>query len=160
MLRGLRAVAAAVFEHAADVRQLDLGLLDLARPDVTFVNRQAGAGTRVLLDFHLRRSGLEPQQIRGYERQEPTHLAVAAAVADGRADCGLGVFAAARALDLDFLPLFHERFDLVIPQEHYDSPLLAPLLGLLRRPQAGFMQQVAALGGYATGEMGKVLAEM
>jgi len=135
-------------------------LPDLVRPDVLFVNRQAGAGTRVLLDYHLRRSGIQPQQIRGYERQEPTHLAVAAAVADGRADCGLGVLAAARALDLDFLPLFHERFDLVIPQEHYESPLLAPLLTLLRHPQAGFVQQVAALGGYATAGMGKVLGEM
>jgi putative molybdopterin biosynthesis protein len=135
-------------------------LADLVRPDVTLVNRQRGAGTRVLLDYHLRRAGLPAQQVRGYEQQEPTHLAVAAAVADGRADCGLGVPAAARALDLDFLPLFHERFDLVIPVEHYASALLAPLLALLRRPQAGFVQKVAALGGYATGVMGKVLAEM
>lgn len=135
-------------------------LADLARPDVTFVNRQRGAGTRVLLDYHLRRSGMQVQQVRGYDQQEPTHLAAAAAVADGRADCGLGVLAAARALDLDFLPLFHERFDLVIPVEHYEGPLLAPLLQLLRQPQAGFVQQVAALGGYATSLMGKVLAEM
>jgi molybdate-binding protein/predicted nucleic acid-binding protein len=136
------------------------GLPDLLRPDVTLVNRQRGAGTRVLLDYHLRRAGLPTAQIRGYEQQEPTHLAVAAAVADGRADCGLGVLAAARSLDLDFLPLFHERFDLVIPVEHYESALLAPLLALLRRPQRGFVQQVAALGGYATGAMGRVLGEM
>ena len=136
------------------------GLTDLTRRDVVFVNRQAGAGTRVLLDYHLRRREIDPQQVRGYERQEATHLAVAAAVADGRADCGLGVLAAARAMDLDFLPLFHERFDLVIPVEHYDGPLLAPLLALLRRPQAGFVQQVATLGGYATRLMGQVLAEM
>jgi molybdate-binding protein/predicted nucleic acid-binding protein len=136
------------------------GLADLLRPDVAFVNRQLGAGTRVLLDYHLRRAGLAARQIRGYDRQEPTHLAVAAAVADGRADCGLGVLAAARALNLDFVPLFHERFDLVIPVEHYAGALLAPLLALLRRPQTNFVQQVAALGGYATGGMGKVLAEM
>jgi molybdate-binding protein/predicted nucleic acid-binding protein len=136
------------------------GLADLLRPDVTFANRQRGAGTRVLLDYHLRAAGLPAQQIRGYEQQEPTHLAVAAAVADGRADCGLGVLAAARTLELDFLPLFHERFDLVIPVEHYESELLAPLLALLRHPQAGFTQQVEVLGGYATGSMGKVLAEM
>lgn len=135
-------------------------LADLVRDDVLFVNRQAGAGTRVLLDYHLRRGGLQPKQVHGYEREEPTHLAVAAAVADGRADCGLGVLAAARSLDLDFVPLFQERFDLVIPVEHYESPLLAPLLALLRHPQVGFVQQVAALGGYATGSMGKVLGEI
>lgn len=135
-------------------------LADLARPDVVFVNRQAGAGTRVLLDYHLRRNDIAPKQVRGYERQESTHLAVAAAIAEGRADCGLGVLAAARALDLDFLPLFQERYDLVIPVEHYDGPLLAPLLALLRHPQVGFVQQIAALGGYSTRLMGQVLAEM
>jgi molybdate-binding protein/predicted nucleic acid-binding protein len=136
------------------------GLADLARADVTFVNRQRGAGTRVLLDYHLARRGVAAEQVRGYRQQEPTHLAVAAAVADGRADCGLGVPAAARALALDFVPLFHERFDLVIPHEHYESALLKPLIDLLRRPQAGFVEQVAALGGYGTGVMGKVLAEL
>ena len=136
------------------------GLPDLARPDVTFVNRQRGAGTRVLLDYHLARSGIAAEQVRGYAQQEPTHLAVAAAVADGRADCGLGVLAAARALDLDFVPLCHERFDLVIPLEHYESVLLQPLVELLRHPQAGFVEQVAALGGYGTELMGKVLAEL
>ena len=136
------------------------GLPDLLRADVSFVNRQRGAGTRVLLDYHLRLAGLPAQQIRGYEQQEPTLLAVAAAVADGRADCGLGVLAAARTLGLEFLPLFHERFDLVIPVEHYESELLAPLLALLRHPQTPFIQQVDALGGYATGNMGKVLGEM
>jgi molybdate-binding protein/predicted nucleic acid-binding protein len=135
-------------------------LHDLARPDVTFVNRQRGAGTRVLLDYRLARSGIAAAQVRGYDRQERTHLAVAAAVADGRADCGLGVLAAARALDLEFVPLFHERFDLVIPVEHYEGALLRPLIELLRRPQAGFVQQVAALGGYATELMGKVLGEL
>ena len=136
------------------------GLPDLLRPDVCFVNRQRGAGTRVLLDYHLAAAGLPAGGICGYAQQEPTHLAVAAAVADGRADCGLGVLAAARTLGLDFVPLFHERFDLVIPVEHYESRLLAPLLALLRHPQAGFMQQVAALGGYVTAGMGKVLGEM
>jgi molybdate-binding protein/predicted nucleic acid-binding protein len=135
-------------------------LLDLTRPDVTYVNRQRGAGTRVLLDYQLRRQGVASEQVRGYDRQEPTHLAVAAAVADGRADCGLGVPAAARTLGLDFVPLFHERFDLVIPIVHYESALLRPLVELLRQPEAGFLEQVAALGGYETGLMGRVLAEL
>ena len=135
-------------------------LADLRRPDVLFVNRQRGAGTRVLLDFHLARSGIGAEQVRGYGRQEPTHTAVAMAVAEGAADCGLGVLAAARALGLEFVPLFHERFDLVIPLEHYESALLQPLLAVLRRQEKVFVQQVTALGGYATGLMGKVLAEM
>ena len=78
------------------------GLTDLARPDVVFINRQRGAGTRVLLDYRLKGAGIDPRAIQGYDRQEFTHLAVAAAVASGAADCGLGILAAARALDLDF----------------------------------------------------------
>ena len=114
----------------------------------------------MLLDYHLARSGIASEQVRGYEHQEPTHTAVAMAVSDGPADCGLGVLAAARALGLEFVPLFHERFDLVIPVEHYESALLQPLLAVLRRQDKEFVQKVAALGGYATGLMGKVLAEM
>lgn len=133
-------------------------LRDLAREDVLFVNRQRGAGTRVLLDYQLGQQGISPRAIRGYERQEYTHLAVAAAVASGAADCGLGILAAARALGLDFVPLFGERYDLVIPQTHYASDLLAPLLALMRDPAAGFAQAVQALGGYETAHMGQVLA--
>ena len=136
------------------------GLADLRRPDVLFVNRQRGAGTRVLLDYHLARSGIAAEQVRGYERQEPTHTAVARAVSEGPADCGLGVLAAARAMGLEFVPLFHERFDLVIPVEHYESALLQPLLTVLHQQDKEFVQQVVGLGGYATGLMGKVLAEM
>jgi putative molybdopterin biosynthesis protein len=134
------------------------GLDDLARPDVRFVNRQKGAGTRVLLDYKLRERGLDAGRIRGYEREEFTHLAVAAAVASGAADVGLGILAAARALDLDFIPLLKERYDLVIPREHYTSELLVPLLALLRGDD--FRRDVEALGGYDTAEMGRVVAEL
>jgi molybdate-binding protein/predicted nucleic acid-binding protein len=133
---------------------------DLARPDVVFVNRQPGAGTRVLLDYHLRRRGVPTDAIHGYDRHETTHLAVATAVAQGSADCGLGIQAAAQALDLDFVPLFPERFDLAVPVELYESALLAPLFALLRRAQSPFRQRVAALGGYGTEIMGHVLAEV
>jgi putative molybdopterin biosynthesis protein len=134
-------------------------LVDLQREDVIFVNRQRGAGTRVLLDYVLKQRGVKPQSIRGYERQEFTHLAVAATVKSGAADCGLGILAAARALDLDFIPLFDERYDLVIPVEHYESDLLAPLLKLIREDET-FVHAVNALGGYDTAQMGKVLAEI
>lgn len=131
-------------------------LADLAQPGLAFVNRQRGAGTRVLLDFEIGKIGLAPAEIKGYEREEYTHLAVAAAVASGVADCGLGIAAAARALNLDFVPLFKERYDLVIPRVYYDIPLLRPLLGLLHDPR--FRAEVAALPGYDVSGMGEVVA--
>ncbi len=136
------------------------GIEDLARPDIRYVNRQQGAGTRLLLDHELRQRGLDAARIRGYARQESSHAAVAAAVAGGDADCGLGIQAAAHAQNLDFIPLFSERYDLVIPVEHYASELLAPLLALLRKPTPAFLRSVAALGGYETSRMGQVLAEL
>ena len=132
-------------------------LEDLGQDDVTFVNRQRGAGTRVLLDFELKRREIDPGQIQGYERQEFTHLAVAAAVASGAADCGLGILAAARALDLGFVPLLRERYDLVIPREYFESDLLAPVLNTIQ--SEGFRQAVEELGGYSTEQMGEVLHE-
>ncbi len=135
-------------------------LEDLQREDVSFINRQRGAGTRVLLDYALKQRGLNPRAIQGYERQEFTHLSVAAAVASGSADCGLGIRAAARALDLDFVPLFEERYDLIIPVEHYESDLLAPLLDIIRGRDPEFLAAVEALGGYSTENMGKVLGEI
>ncbi len=132
-------------------------LEDLARPDVLFVNRQRGSGTRVLLDYQLKQRGLEPGRIRGYEREEYTHLAVAADVASGAADVGLGILAAARALDLEFVPLFQERYDLIIPREFYDAPVLAPLLGIVRGPR--MRSQVERLGGYDVSSMGRVVWE-
>ncbi len=132
-------------------------LSDLTRPDVSFVNRQRGAGTRVLLDYQLKTRGINAREIRGYERQEFTHLALAAQVASGAADCGLGILAAARALQLDFVPLFNERYDLIIPTQHYESALLQPLLQIIR--SAPFAQRVQLLGGYETTQMGVVLAE-
>lgn len=133
---------------------------DLTRNDVTFVNRQPGAGTRLLLDYHLRQQRLAAAPIRGYDDQVATHMAVASAVARGRADCGLGIQAAAAAMGLDFVPLFDERYDLVIPVEHYASRLVEPLVRTLRRPDHAFARQVTAMGGYDTRDMGRVLAEM
>jgi putative molybdopterin biosynthesis protein len=132
-------------------------LTDLARQDVLFVNRQRGSGTRVLLDYKLREVGLSAERVRGYDREEYTHLAVAADVASGAADVGLGILAAARALGLAFVPLFNEQYQLVIPREFYDSLLLAPLFEIIRGPE--FRAEVAALGGYDVGDMGRVVWE-
>ena len=131
-------------------------LEDLTREDVQFVNRQRGAGTRVLLDYELKKRGITPRHIRGYRRIEYTHLAVAAAVKSGAADVGLGILAAARALGLDFIPLFRERYDLIIPWEYYESDILAPVLDILHSDR--FREAVEALGGYDTSIMGKVIA--
>ena len=125
---------------------------------MVFINRQRGSGTRVLLDYELKQRSIDPRHILGYDRQEFTHLAVAAAVQSGAADCGLGILAAARALNLDFVPLLEERYDLVIPAEHYDSDLLQPLLAMIRDP--GFAAAVEALGGYRVSQMGQVLEEL
>jgi putative molybdopterin biosynthesis protein len=132
-------------------------LEDLIRPDVVFINRQRGSGTRVLLDYHLGLSGIASEQIQGYNQDEYTHLTVAAAVASGRASCGLGIAAAARALDLDFIPLFQERYDLVIPFEHYQSVLLEPLLDVLH--SITFKKVVEDLAGYDTSQMGKIVGD-
>ncbi|MBN1147865.1 MAG: molybdopterin biosynthesis protein [Anaerolineales bacterium] len=133
-------------------------LEDLQREDVRYVNRQRGAGTRVLLDYHLSLLGIAPQSIQGYNQEEYTHLAVAAAVASGRADCGLGIAAAAQALDLDFTPLFEEPYELVIPAAFYEQALLVPLLETLGDP--AFRQAVAALPGYNVARMGTLVAEV
>jgi putative molybdopterin biosynthesis protein len=129
------------------------GIDDLARPGLRYVNRQRGAGTRVLLDHELRRREIDPETIAGYAREEHTHLAVAAAVAAGRVDAGLGVMAAARAFDLDFVPVTREPYDLVLAAETLDDPVTASLWTLLEDP--GFRAAVEALGGYGTEEMGR-----
>jgi putative molybdopterin biosynthesis protein len=129
------------------------GIADLARPGLRYVNRQRGAGTRVLLDYELQRAGIDAAALSGYSREEPTHLAVAAAIAADRADCGLGVQAAARAFGLDFVPVAREPYDLVLERATAESERLAPLWALME--SAAFRAAVEALGGYDTGEMGR-----
>jgi putative molybdopterin biosynthesis protein len=122
---------------------------------VRFVNRQPGSGTRVLLDFELNRSGIEPQSIQGYEREEFTHMSVAVAVASGLADAGLGVRAAAQALGLDFIPVASEQYDLLFLRSFLESERGAQLFSILT--SQSFKDAVAALGGYDSREAGKVL---
>lgn len=133
-------------------------LEDLSRPGIRFINRQRGAGTRLLLDYHLENLGISGENIVGYDQEEFTHLGVAAAIASGRADCGLGIAAAAQALELDFNPLFKERYDLVIPRDYYQGDLLDPLLDIMQEEQ--FKNAVAELPGYDTDPMGRVIAEI
>ncbi|MDR1083670.1 MAG: molybdopterin biosynthesis protein [Deltaproteobacteria bacterium] len=130
-------------------------LEDLARPDVTFINRQKGSGTRVLLDYELKKLGLDPDRIRGYEQEEYTHLGLAAAVKGARAAAGLGVKAAAVALGLDFIPVGVEEYDLIIRADCYGSPKVQALLSAVR--SARFRTRVLELGGYGISRTGEVL---
>jgi putative molybdopterin biosynthesis protein len=130
---------------------------DLVRPDVRFINRQRGAGTRMLLDYLLKENGLNADQVQGYEREEYTHMAVAVNVFSGTADVGLGILAAARALGLDFIPLLPERYDLVVPETTFADPRFQALLEVVRSPE--FQKAAAALGGYDLKDCGTILWE-
>jgi putative molybdopterin biosynthesis protein len=123
-------------------------------PHLRYVNRQRGAGTRVLLDYALEKQGIAPETIAGYEHEEYTHLAVAVAVASGIADCGLGVRSAALAMHLDFVPVGWERYDLVFPARYLEQPGIQHLLTTLR--DAEFQRELAAQPGYDTHETGQV----
>ncbi|MBE3038507.1 MAG: molybdopterin biosynthesis protein, partial [Chloroflexi bacterium] len=133
-------------------------LRDLSRPEVHFVNRQRGAGTRVLLDYQLSKIGIPVEAIQGYNQEEYTHLGVAAAVASGRADCGLGIPAAAQSLNLDFIPLFQETYQLLIPKVFAESDLLVPLFVVL--DDRAFQQAVVNMPGYDVSQMGRLMAEI
>ncbi len=130
------------------------GIQDLKREDIIFVNRQRGAGTRLLLDLKLKELGIDPAEITGYEREDYTHMAVAAAVAGGTADVGLGILAAANALGLDFIPIAPERYDLAVPKEFFDMESVQKVLEVIRTEE--FKKKVTALGGYDTSETGRV----
>jgi molybdate-binding protein/DNA-binding transcriptional regulator YhcF (GntR family) len=128
------------------------GLNDLCRPDVVFINRQKGAGTRVLLDLQLKQRGISPADINGYEVELDTHLAVASHIAKGNADVGLGIEGAARICNLEFIPMFRERYDLVMLVSTNRGRLLAPLLEIIG--SAEFKKVVDGLGGYDTSQTG------
>jgi molybdate-binding protein/DNA-binding transcriptional regulator YhcF (GntR family) len=125
---------------------------DLKRPDITFVNRQQGSGTRVLLDLQLKRQGISPDDIKGYNIEYNTHLEVAKHVSHGDADVGLGIEAAALSCGLDFMPMFRERYDLVIPMANYRSPRLASMLEIIGSDE--FKKIVDKVGGYDTSQTG------
>jgi molybdate-binding protein/DNA-binding transcriptional regulator YhcF (GntR family) len=122
------------------------GIEDLKRKEIAFVNRQKGSGTRVLLDLQFRRLGILPSEVNGYDNEVDTHMAVAASIAQGKADCGLGIQAAASASGLGFIPLFRERYDLVIPEEHFRSVLLFPLTNIVSGSE--FRNAISKVEGY------------
>ncbi len=130
------------------------GIEDLVRDDVRLINRQGGSGTRILLDYRLEQLGIDAGDIEGYRDEEFTHMSVAVAVLSGRADVGLGIYAAARALGLDFIPVVTEQYDLIIPEDYFDTENIQRVLEIIN--SRTFKAQVEALGGYHTEKTGEL----
>ena len=128
---------------------------DLKRSDVRFINRQAGAGTRILFDYELQQAGISPDQIAGYEQEEYTHMAVAVAILSGRADVGMGIYAAAKALGLEFIPIAQERYDLVIREDAFTDEKIRLLMDVIKSDR--FRSIVRDLGGYDPSNSGSVI---
>ena len=131
------------------------GIEDLTRKDVTFINRQAGSGTRILLDYRLNQLDIDPADIQGYHHEEFTHMAVAVAVLSGTVAAGLGIYAAAKALDLDFIPVVTEQYDLIIPMQHFETDNIQLLLEIIN--SQNFKKRVEALGGYNAQKAGNMV---
>ena len=131
------------------------GLEDLLRKDIYFINRQKGSGTRILLDYTLKSLSIASDQIRGYEKEEYTHMAVASTVASGMADTGLGILSAAKALDLDFIPIGTERYDLIIPSNYVEDEKIQRVIETIRSTE--FKETVLKMGGYDVSRTGEEL---
>ena len=129
---------------------------DIARPGLRFVNRQKGSGTRILTDYLCKKEGLTPEAIYGYDREELTHTSVAAQLASGSADAGMGIYSAAQLYDLDFLPVCIEEYDLIIPDHAWDSPMVRQLVATLKSP--AFREKILAMGGYTLDRPGEIIA--
>lgn len=130
------------------------GLGDLTRPDIEYVNRQRGAGTRMLLDYELKKLHIDCNKIAGYDKEVGTHMAVAATVAENVADTGMGIYAAAKALGLEFIPIAQERYELILNFSP-DDERLALIIKILK--SAEFREEVEKLGGYNLKEAGNLI---
>ena len=134
------------------------GFVDLTRDDISFVNRQAGSGTRILFDYNLARHGIISESIKGYTHEEFTHMSVAVDVLSGAADCGMAIYAAAKALDLGFIPMHEEQYDLIMPTAILHDPNIEAVLDTIRSRR--FRDRVASLGGYDPARSGDLLMEI
>ena len=134
------------------------GLKSLIEQDLVLVNRQSGSGTRLILDYELKQRNITPSQVKGYDHEVNDHFSVAECVANRDADIGIGTLTAARALGLKFIPIRHERYDLVIPYEWYRSKLLTSFLTILHSDQ--YRDAINHLGGYDTSQTGDVVARL
>ena len=130
------------------------GFRDIVRPGLRYVNRQKGSGTRILADYLCKQENVDRSQIYGYDREEFTHTSVAAQIASGTADAGMGIWSAARLYGLDFLPVCVEQYDLLIPDYAWDTPMVRHLLETLASPE--FRARLGGLGGYTLDHPGLV----
>jgi putative molybdopterin biosynthesis protein len=130
------------------------GIEDLKRPDITFINRQKGSGTRVLLDYKLKTLGISNRDIRGYNEELDTHLQVAMNILNGHADAGMGIQSAAYSCDLEFIPATKEKFDLVFPLKYLHTPIFTLLLDIIKNEE--FKKVVDEMGGYDTSLIGEI----
>ena len=121
----------------------------------SYINRQRGAGTRVLFDYLLKKEGIETQQIKGYDREGATHMAVAAAIAGDSADAGMGILSAAKALNLDFVPVGNEEYDFAIPVKHLELPHVQKFISVLKSDT--FKAKLEQLGGYSAEKAGEII---
>lgn len=128
---------------------------DISRQGIRYVNRQKGSGTRILTDYLCSREKVEPSDVYGYTREELTHTSVAAQIACGSADVGMGIYSAAKLYDLDFIPICIEEYDLIIPDHAWDSPMVQQLLTILRSD--AFREKILSMGGYTVEHPGQVL---
>lgn len=130
---------------------------DLQKSGLRYVNRQKGSGTRILLDYLCQKEGLDTNSIYGYEREEFTHTSVAAQIASGSADAGLGIYSAAMLYHLDFVPVCTEQYDLLIPDYAWETPMVQELLSILKSDT--FRERLMKLGGYTLENPGTVRYE-
>lgn len=128
---------------------------DIAENGVRYVNRQKGSGTRVLMDYLCEQYAVNVSDIYGYEREELTHTSVAAQIANGSADAGMGIYSAAQLYDLDFLPICIEEYDLIIPDHAWETPVVQQLIATLKSP--AFREKMLAMGGYTVDHPGEII---
>ncbi len=133
------------------------GISDLSRPEIRFVNRQKGSGTRLLLDHELRHEGIDPETIHGYHNEMDTHLSVAMEILRGRADCGMGVASIAKSLGLGFIPMREESYDLMVPKENLSLPQVKFLIKVIRSTE--FAEALEGVGGYGLKGVGEKIWE-
>jgi putative molybdopterin biosynthesis protein len=128
------------------------GINDLLQDGVRYVNRQKGSGTRILIDYLCKKEGVDTAKIYGYDREEFTHTSVAAIIAAGSADAGLGVYSAAKMYDLDFLYICDEQYDLLIPDHAWELPIVQKVIEVLGSNE--FQTRLEKLGGYTIEDPG------
>lgn len=153
LIRGVHRIQGIMVKkgNPLDIKSIE----DLAAKDVRYVNRQRGAGTRVLFDYRLKRLGIDTEKINGYDREMATHMAVAAAVAGDSADAGMGILSAAKAMELDFIEVGPEEYDFAIPVKFLQLPHVKAFLEILKSSE--FKRRIDELGGYESSHAGEVI---